>query len=100
MTELELQRVGDELVTWLRAILAGAPGSAARFVADPAALAVSARWDTAGRAVTLVVVARDRADLGRVVGRRRGVRDPLEALAQRLGERLGLLIRIEIPDLR
>jgi hypothetical protein len=34
MTESERQAVGLELASWLHSILAGAPGSAARFVSD------------------------------------------------------------------
>jgi hypothetical protein len=97
MTQFERERVGLELAGWLSAILAGAPGSAARFVNDPALLSIAPRWD-APSALTLVVRARDRAETGRCIGRRRAVRDPVEALAQRLGERLGLRVGIEVVE--
>ena len=97
MTERERESLGLELVAWLGSILAGPPGSAARFVDDPASLSISTRWD-APNALTLVVRARGCAEAGRCIGRRRGVSDPLEALAQRLGERLGLFIRIQVIE--
>jgi hypothetical protein len=98
MTDRGRERLGLDLADWLRAILAGPPGSAARFVDDPASLSISPRWDAPGRALTLVVHARGRAEAGRCIGRRRGVSDPLEALAQRLNERLGLLIRVQMSE--
>jgi predicted RNA-binding protein YlqC (UPF0109 family) len=96
MTESERQAVGLELASWLHAILAGVAGSAARFVEDASAVAISPRWD-APHALTLEIRARGH-DVGRIIGRRRGVSDPLAALAQRLGERLGLLIRIQVSE--
>jgi predicted RNA-binding protein YlqC (UPF0109 family) len=94
MTERERENLGPELGS----ILAGPPGSAARFVDDPASLSISPRWDAPGRALTLVVHARGRAETGRCIGRHGAVLDPLEALAQRLNERLGLLIRVRMSE--
>lgn len=91
------ETLGRELADWLRAILVGSPGSTARFVEDPASVTIEPRWD-APHALTLIVRARGCAEAGRCIGRRRGVSDPLEALAQRLGERLGLLIRVRVIE--
>jgi hypothetical protein len=93
MIDCERERLSLELSDWLRTILAGAPGSAARFVDDADAISISPRWD-APHALTLVVTARGRAETGRYIARRGAVLDPLEA--PRLGERLGLLIRIHV----
>jgi len=82
MTERNPERLGLELVAWLGSILAGLPGSAARFVDD----------------LTLVVTGRGSAETGRCMGRHSAVLDPLEALAQRLNERLGLLIRVQMSE--
>jgi hypothetical protein len=101
MTEREGENLGLELVAWLGSILAGPPGSAARFVDGPASLSISVRWD-APHALTLVVRARDRAETERRIARHGAVRDILETLAQRLGEclgeRLALLIRVQVPE--
>ena len=78
MTERERENLGLELVAWLGSILAGPPGSAARFVDDPASLSIQPRWD-APHALTLVVTARGRAETGRCIGRHGAVRDILEA---------------------
>ena len=96
MTDRESENLGFELAASRGATLACAPGSAARFVDDPASLSMSPRRDAPGRAVTRVVRARDRAETGRYIARRGAVLDPLEA--PRLGERLGLLIRIHVSE--
>ena len=87
--------LGQEFATRLRAILASAPGSAVRFVEDPASLSISPRWD-APSALTLLIQARGYSEAGRCIGRRRGVSDHLQALAQRLG---GLLVRLEVREI-
>jgi hypothetical protein len=58
---------------------------------------ISPRWDAAGRAVTLVVLARGHDEAGRCIGRRRGVSDPLEAFAQWLGG--GVPVRLEVWEI-
>jgi predicted RNA-binding protein YlqC (UPF0109 family) len=97
VTERERQDLGHYLSDWLHHVIVGVPGSPVRLVQDPAAVTVAPHWDGPA-ALTLVVRAADRADRGRIIGRRGGVREPLEALARRHGDRHGVRVTIKVVE--